>query len=71
VVIVPSLQDPDLIRQKFPEGYVAITPVSASYTSTQHSLRRWVAAEDRDDSFNTSLACLIDFGSWRCRYIGN
>jgi alkyl hydroperoxide reductase subunit AhpC len=26
VVIVPSLQDPDLIRQRFPKGYVAVTP---------------------------------------------
>ena len=26
VVIVPSLQDPDLIRQKFPKGYTAVTP---------------------------------------------
>lgn len=26
VVIVPSLQDPDLIKQKFPKGYTAVTP---------------------------------------------
>ncbi len=26
VVIVPSLQDPELIRQKFPKGYTAVTP---------------------------------------------
>ena len=26
VVIVPSLQDPELIRQKFPQGYTAVTP---------------------------------------------
>jgi thioredoxin-dependent peroxiredoxin len=26
VVIVPSLQDPDLIKQKFPKGYVAVRP---------------------------------------------
>jgi alkyl hydroperoxide reductase subunit AhpC len=26
VVIVPSLQDPELIRQKFPKGYKAVTP---------------------------------------------
>ncbi len=26
VVIVPSLQDPDLIRQKFPKGYAEVTP---------------------------------------------
>ncbi|RZL10598.1 MAG: peroxiredoxin [Rubrivivax sp.] len=26
VVIVPSLQDPDVIQQKFPKGYTAITP---------------------------------------------
>lgn len=26
VVIVPSLQDPDVIRQKFPKGYRAVTP---------------------------------------------
>src|SRR6202034_376680 len=26
VVIVPSLQDPDVIRQKFPKGYVAVKP---------------------------------------------
>mgnify|MGYP000140229317 CR=1 FL=1 len=26
VVIVPSLQDPALIKQKFPKGYVAVTP---------------------------------------------
>jgi len=26
VVIVPSLQDPELIRKKFPKGYTAITP---------------------------------------------
>jgi thioredoxin-dependent peroxiredoxin len=26
VVIVPSIQDPDLIRQKFPRGYTAVTP---------------------------------------------
>jgi thioredoxin-dependent peroxiredoxin len=26
VVIVPSLQDPELIKQKFPKGYVAIRP---------------------------------------------
>ena len=26
VVIVPSLQDPDVIKQKFPKGYTAVTP---------------------------------------------
>ncbi|WKB54662.1 peroxiredoxin [Eleftheria terrae] len=26
VVIVPSLQDPELIKQKFPQGYKAVTP---------------------------------------------
>ena len=26
VVIVPSLQDPDIIKQKFPKGYTAVTP---------------------------------------------
>jgi len=26
VVIVPALQDPDLIKQKFPKGYVAVRP---------------------------------------------
>jgi alkyl hydroperoxide reductase subunit AhpC len=26
VVIVPSLQDPELIKQKFPKGYKAVTP---------------------------------------------
>ena len=26
VIIVPSLQDPDLIRQKFPKGYKAVKP---------------------------------------------
>ena len=26
VVIVPSLQDPELIKQKFPKGYVAVRP---------------------------------------------
>jgi len=26
VIIVPSLQDPATIRQKFPNGYVAVTP---------------------------------------------
>jgi thioredoxin-dependent peroxiredoxin len=26
VVIVPSLQDPDLIKQKFPKGYIAVNP---------------------------------------------
>jgi alkyl hydroperoxide reductase subunit AhpC len=26
VVIVPSLQDPEVIRQKFPQGYKAVTP---------------------------------------------
>jgi alkyl hydroperoxide reductase subunit AhpC len=26
VVIVPSLQDPEVIRQKFPKGYVAVRP---------------------------------------------
>jgi len=26
VVIVPSLQDPDVIKQKFPKGYVAVRP---------------------------------------------
>lgn len=26
VVIVPSLQDPDVIKQKFPKGYRAVTP---------------------------------------------
>lgn len=26
VVIVPSLQDPDLIKQKFPKGYTAVKP---------------------------------------------
>lgn len=26
VVIVPSLQDPEVIRQKFPKGYKAVTP---------------------------------------------
>jgi alkyl hydroperoxide reductase subunit AhpC len=26
VVIVPSLQDPEIIRQKFPRGYVAVRP---------------------------------------------
>ena len=26
VVIVPSIQDPDLIKQKFPKGYTAVTP---------------------------------------------
>jgi hypothetical protein len=26
VVIVPSLQDADLIKQKFPKGYVAVRP---------------------------------------------
>jgi len=26
VIIAPSLQDPETIRQKFPDGYVAITP---------------------------------------------
>lgn len=26
VVIVPSLQDPEVIRQKFPKGYTAVTP---------------------------------------------
>lgn len=26
VVIVPSLQDPDIIKQKFPKGYTVITP---------------------------------------------
>ncbi|MES2889108.1 MAG: peroxiredoxin [Pseudomonadota bacterium] len=26
VVIVPSLQDPEVLRQKFPKGYTAVTP---------------------------------------------
>jgi nucleoside-diphosphate-sugar epimerase len=26
VVIVPSLQDPELIKQKFPKGYKALKP---------------------------------------------
>ena len=26
VVIVPSLQDPDIIKQKFPKGYTVVTP---------------------------------------------
>lgn len=26
VVIVPSIQDPDVIKQKFPKGYTAVTP---------------------------------------------
>lgn len=26
VVIVPSLQDPDVIKQKFPKGFRAVTP---------------------------------------------
>jgi alkyl hydroperoxide reductase subunit AhpC len=26
VIIVPSLQDPDLIKQKFPKGYKALKP---------------------------------------------
>lgn len=26
VVIVPSLQDPEVIQQKFPKGYKAVTP---------------------------------------------
>jgi hypothetical protein len=26
VVIVPSLQDPELIKKKFPKGYTAVTP---------------------------------------------
>jgi alkyl hydroperoxide reductase subunit AhpC len=26
VVIVPSLQDPEVIKQKFPKGYVAVRP---------------------------------------------
>ena len=25
-VIVPSLQDPDVIKQKFPKGFVALKP---------------------------------------------
>ena len=26
VVIVPSLQDPEVIQKKFPKGYTAVTP---------------------------------------------
>jgi thioredoxin-dependent peroxiredoxin len=26
VIIVPSLQDPELIRQKFPEGFTGVKP---------------------------------------------
>ena len=26
VIIVPSLQDPDVIKQKFPKGYTAVRP---------------------------------------------
>ena len=26
VVIVPSIQDPEVIKQKFPKGYTAVTP---------------------------------------------
>jgi hypothetical protein len=26
VIIVPSLQDPELIKKKFPKGYTAVTP---------------------------------------------
>ena len=39
VVIVPSLQDPDIIKQKFPKGYTAVTPYLRLTPQPQNTVR--------------------------------
>jgi thioredoxin-dependent peroxiredoxin len=40
VIIVPSLQDPEIIKQKFPKGYKAVRPTCASPRSRTSSQNR-------------------------------
>jgi alkyl hydroperoxide reductase subunit AhpC len=39
VVIVPSLQDPEIIKQKFPKGYTAVTPYLRLTPQPQDTVR--------------------------------
>jgi alkyl hydroperoxide reductase subunit AhpC len=39
VVIAPSLQDPDIIKQKFPKGYTAVTPYLRLTPQPQDTVR--------------------------------